>query len=196
MGNNGTGILVEAPQTRLLGCYVDWNDVVLVAPIQDVSVEDGFFLGGGEYGGGVLVLRTNGKQALIDGLSVAGNQWNNGGAEAMIWANEAAGAFTSVKSMTVADNMLQNGFVRKGTRVSKVLKLSNATQWKFDFSDALIFGSVDIQWVDYSVQIDDSDGFVEHAARTPVGATVMIETSQAVTATVYVTVDQSQNFEY
>ena len=195
-GNNGTGILVESPQNRILNCYLDWNDMVIAAPIHDISVEDTFFLGGGQYGGGVLVLRANTKNSIIDGLSIFDNQYCNGGSEAIIWVDESYGQFTSVKNMKVDNNLLQNGFVQKGTRASKSLKLTMQTQWKFDFSDVLIFPNIDIQWVDYTIVIDDSTSFVQHVARAPVGQTVMIETSEKVTATVYVTVDQAQNFNY
>ena len=98
--------------------------------------------------------------------------------------------------MKVEGNMLQNGFKQKGVRASKMLKLSDATQWKFDFSDELIFNNIDIEWISYTIQIDDETSFVQHTARPPVGKTVIIETSEKVSATVYVTVDQSQNFDY
>jgi len=40
---NGTGILIESHSIRLLDCYLDYNDLVLVAPIFMMSVENTFF---------------------------------------------------------------------------------------------------------------------------------------------------------
>ena len=175
---------------------MDWNDMVLVAPIQDITVQDGFFLGGGQYGGGVLVLRANTKSSIINGLSIGNNQFVNGGSESIVWVDTSYGDFISVKNMVIENSMLQNGFVQKGVRASKILSLTQATQWKFDFTNDLIFDNIDIEWISYSIQIDDSTSFVQHTARKPVGKTVMIETSEKVSATVYITVDQSQNFDY
>merc|ERR1719203_2170774 len=64
-GDGGIGFLIEATQTRLLACYYDGNDVILTAPIQTVSIEEGFFLGGAQ-----ILLRAADKNSMIDGLSI------------------------------------------------------------------------------------------------------------------------------
>ena len=51
---SGIGILSESTQNRFLACYYDGNDIIVKAPIETVSIEDGFFLGGSQ-----VVLQAN-----------------------------------------------------------------------------------------------------------------------------------------
>eukprot|EP01084_Bolivina_argentea_P078396 142241_1 len=198
-GNNGTGIKVESIQTRILNCYLDWNDLVIVAPIQEVSVEDSFFLEGCVH----LEPVTNSGSNIINGLSIFDNQYASwqGAKEYIIQLDTTYGKFQSVKNMFVGNNMLENGYKQNGVKASKSLKLTQATEWTFDFTAELIFdcNTIPIQWVDYTIQIDakgSTPQFVQHVATTPVGCKVSIFTSAKCDATVYVTVYQTQNFDY
>jgi hypothetical protein len=192
-GDGGIGILVESTQTRLIGCYYDGNDLILTAPIETVSQEQGFFLYDGR-----IILRANGAKSVVNGLSVTGNEFLYGGSAPILSLDESNGKFTSVSNMVIRDNMLQGGHVYHQPRISMSLTHTSSTSFVFDFSSGLLFdcSEIPIAWVDYTVQYNQANGFVSHALRQPNGAKVTIEFSAAVSATVYVTVDQSTNACY
>lgn len=93
------------------------------------------------------------------------------------------GAFPHPTGVVISDSM----GVAKTTRARASLHQSDATRWSFDFSEQLLFP--DIEQVVYSVVSDGQ--FFQHVARTPQGATVVVETSEAVDATVTVEVAQA-----
>merc|ERR1712048_928824 len=196
MGDGGIGFLIESTQTRLLACYYDGNDVVLTAPIQTVSIEDGFFLFGAQ-----VLLRATAKNSIIDGLSIVGNQFLYGGSLPIIGLDEdesgSGRQFVEVKQMIVRDNLLQSGHVYVQPRVSNSMTLSNARQFVFDFEGQLLFNAerIPFAWIDYSVQYND-DSFTPHALRRPNGTQVIVEFEQPTSASVYVTVDQSESASY
>lgn len=70
--SGGLGIVVDAPQTRLENCYLDYNSLVVVDP-QHVSVTDTFFLGGGN-----LVLKATKPNMTVHGLVVKDSIYNIG----------------------------------------------------------------------------------------------------------------------
>jgi hypothetical protein len=75
------------------------------------------------------------------------------------------------------------------TRASKQLRQNNTTRFEFDFSDSLIFGS--IQEVRYSLSLDAGQ-FARSAARFRTGEpTVTIETDEPVSGIAVVDVDES-----
>ena len=192
----GTGILLEREATniRLIGCYLDFNNLVLTRP-HDVSVFETFFLGGG-----TILLRANETNDEIRGLTISDSEYNDAGGTPTIMLDESNGnKFTSVIDMYVKGTMIQeNAFVVKSNAASKSLSLVDSTQWFFNFSDVLLFDeeNIGIQWVEYTFVLDnDNDdnngGIVKHMARKPVGLTVTVESSVACNATVYIKVDQS-----
>ena len=93
----------------------------------------------------------------------------------------------------------------------------NAKEWLFDLSDVLLFPHLPIHNVQYSIEIESEDAFARHASRPPQGMVrplvlsllllslvlvrplgvqvVRVVTDVAVTATVTITVDQSQHSE-
>lgn len=74
-----------------------------------------------------------------------------------------------------------------------MLRKENATEWRFDLSDVLLFTHLPIRTVQYSIEIEE--GFARHASRPPVRMVVRVVTDEPVTATVTITVDQSQHSE-
>ena len=152
-----------------------------------MSIEDGFFLEGSQ-----IVLEAAGKAAVIDGLSITGNQFLYGGTEPILRLDESNGQFGSVTQMTVRDNLIQSGHIFVQPRVSDSVTQSERTLYEFDFKKQLLFdtGVIEIAWVEYTVQYNDAS-FTPHALRRPNGTTVVVEFEQKTSATVYLTVDQS-----
>ena len=193
----GTGIFLDsgASQIRLIGCYLDFNDLVLVSPL-DVSVFETFLIGGG-----TVVLRANKTKDKIEGLTISDSQYHGAGTKGIptITLDESGGnKFVSVINMLVKGTMIQEkAFVVKSNAASKSLSLVDSTQWFFNFSDVLLFDgdTIGIQWVEYTFVLDNNDGtngaIVKHMARQPVGLTVTVESNVACNATVYMKVDQS-----
>jgi len=84
--------------------------------------------------------------------------------------------------------MYDNGYKIYGTRATAQQR-ATASSWVFNFSQVLLFSS--IQTVQYSIQVNSPNVFVQHASRPPDGLVVIVQTSSVVDATVIVTVDQS-----
>ena len=78
------------------------------------------------------------------------------------------------------------------TAVTRKLRLENATEWRFDFTDVLLFPHLPITTVQYSITIE-SEGFARHAARPAEGMVVRVVTDEPVTATVTIHVDQAEH---
>merc|ERR1712154_41208 len=161
--HNGTGVLVEGSiHARFMSMYLDYTDFVLTAPIRGINILDGYFLGGGT----ISLRAVNGSSNKVEDLNIVGCQWNDGTTppKAMIEVDESQGTFGSVEKVHIEDNLdIGDGYVQRGVRASKSLALKNATVWKFDFSDVLLFENAQIRWLEYSLQLDDDDqsvGFV------------------------------------
>ena len=197
----GIGILVDDNygQLRFIGCYFDYNDIVLVAPVHLISIQDTFFLGGAK-----VILQSNMHNASVTGLSIRDSQYVVGGYKngipSTVVLNETAGKFGVVKDVFIDDVMILNdGYKLKTSKYGMKLSLQNAQQWVFDFSDVLLFDveMVPIEWVDYTLQFDEIGNGVnvwdyKHILRKAEGMKVIIETNMPCNATVYVTVDQSK----
>lgn len=191
-GNNGTGILLNSGQNRLIGCYLDWDDLVITSP-QLTTVVDGFFLGGGR-----LRIAPKAANTAIDGLYVSGNQWMNYGGSAydtVVVDGSYGGTIGSVRDATIVGSMVPQGtpiHVKSTVATQSVTLSSPSTQWSFNFTGALAFDTsvAPIQRVSYSVMLD-GDAFARHTARKPLGGVVVVETDVPVTGTMTVTVDQS-----
>ena len=69
--DSGIGILIAAPdytQNRVVGCYLDYNDLVVLDPSLFVAV-DCFFL----CGGNIVIQAT--QKGVIQGLSIQDNEF-------------------------------------------------------------------------------------------------------------------------
>eukprot|EP00026_Physarum_polycephalum_P007760 Phypoly_transcript_07826.p1 GENE.Phypoly_transcript_07826~~Phypoly_transcript_07826.p1 ORF type:complete len:480 (+),score=49.66 Phypoly_transcript_07826:140-1579(+) len=182
--DGGIGILVDAPgytQNRLVGCYLDYNDIVAIDP-EHLTIVDGFFLCGGN-----IILRALTSGHVVQGLVVADNQFDGCGDQSII-LDQSQATFSAVVDTFIVDNMYANGYKIIGTSaVGQVT--AESSSFVFNFTEYLLFPF--IKKVQYSVQINTPGVFVQHASRPPTGLIVIVETSQKVNATVTVSVDQS-----
>ena len=134
-GNGGVGILNRESQNRFTGCYLDFNDLVL-ENAQQVTVSDGFFLGGGQ-----LVFAAPAAGSAIVATTVSGNVWydTNGAALAV---DETAGTWTSAQDLLVTGST-QPGAPRGVTVATKVLTVPLAS-WPADGAFTVDFSDVSV----------------------------------------------------
>ena len=149
-----------------------------------------------------MVLKATPELHEIKGLRVSGNTFRPaaGRGGPTIVLDETEASFSRIIDMTVAGNVYgidgpswDPNVTVASTRVTRSLRRVNSTEWRFDFSDILLFPT--IRRVQYSIEIEE-DGpgqacFARHASRPPKGNTVRVVTDVPVTATVTATVDQS-----
>eukprot|EP01084_Bolivina_argentea_P248866 416385_1 len=197
----GIGMLIETQSVRMLGNYLDYNDIILTAPMYMMSVINTFFLGGGK-----LVLKANSANSEIQSLNFIDSQYAIGNSPknySTIALDETNGKFKSINNLVmngieVSLYQWENGlgvsrYKYKSSNAKKQLTLKNSQSWFFDFSDVLIFGDdIGIQELQYSLNIESTskNKFVQSAASIN-NRTVTIETDQPCDATVFVSVDQS-----
>jgi hypothetical protein len=184
----GVGIAVNAPQVRLHGCYLDFNALVFSDPSR-VVVQESFFLGTN------AVFKAVQKDTL-EWIRFQGNTYAAKGPSI-----ELQGKFAGGTSVNIVDDIAGwepvgpppwgdlNRTQIKLTRARRSLRLNAATKWAFDFSDVLLLPTIDE--VTYSISLAAGSGFPRHAAREPVGTTVVVETDIPVTGTVVVEVAQA-----
>eukprot|EP00930_Biecheleria_cincta_P070339 TRINITY_DN5797_c0_g2_i1.p1 TRINITY_DN5797_c0_g2~~TRINITY_DN5797_c0_g2_i1.p1 ORF type:complete len:496 (-),score=73.70 TRINITY_DN5797_c0_g2_i1:41-1381(-) len=170
----GIGIAVNSYQTRVLGCYLDFNKLIIRNPSQTV-VESTFFLS-------TNALLKADQAWSIDGLRFRGNTYATDGPSI-----ELEGNFTASHSLDISDE-ISGGAILKLSRARRTLHQVNARIWAFDFSDVLLFPTIDE--IVYSFVSDDDAGFVRHVARKPQGTKVIVETDVAATGTVTIDVRQ------
>lgn len=179
----GVGIQIGGPDSpfnnhndnRLIGCYLDYNTLDLYDPSHTI-VESSMFLGTH------AILHAMNRtdrwgDATIEGLVMRYNTFTTGKSIVL------DGSFKTTNTVVISDNINA-----KTTRARKSLTQAASTRWEFDFTDALVFPTID--QVQYSVT-SDSAAFVQHFARTPQGAKVVVETSTPVDATVVVEAAQA-----
>ena len=94
----------------------------------------------------------------------------------------------TIEGALIEGNYFRGGGPARGTRATRALTQKAATQWAFDFCDALVFGQIAVV---RSVTIQAASGFARAAARPAQNCTVLVETSEPVTGTVVVEVDSS-----
>lgn len=132
----------------------------------------------------------------VHGLRIVGSLFESSDGNRSVVLDERQRKFTNL-----TDTLIEKGAARLqlsgpgrqlvGTRASKQLHRSNTTRFQFDFSDSLIFGS--IQEVRYSLSLEAGQ-FARSAARWTIGEpTVTIETDEPVSGIAVVDVDESMN---
>lgn len=174
----GTGIAVNAPLTRLLGCYLDYNKLVIKDPAF-VTMESTFFLETH------TVLQAD-KQSFINELRLWGNTYV---ATTKGVSIELNGTFTG-GSVEIWGETGQGVVQLKSVSARRSLHQQNATKWTFDFSDVLLLPAID--QVVYSFVSDGDVDFVQHVARSPAGRAVTVETDKRASGTVTIDVSQAQ----
>lgn len=190
-GNGGTGIQVNGGQNRFDSIYLDWTNLVMTVA-QANTVVDSFFLCGGH-----LVLQPQKGKDVVDGVYFAGNVFScvDQGESVTITINTTAGDIASVNDMVVAGTVMNGGFTSASPSASLVITATQPTKtWTADFSKTLLFdtATVPIKSVQYSF-ILPTGTFVRHAARPANGAIVTVETEEATTGTLTISVDQSSH---
>eukprot|EP01084_Bolivina_argentea_P091131 164081_1 len=197
--HNDTGILIDSSiHSRIVNCYLDFTHLVIATHIRGIIIQDTYFLGGGT----IVIQTTNNSSNQVEDLSIVNNLYNKGNGKTVnpiIKIDDTIGPITRLKNIIIRDNIIiSDGYVQNGVHCSKALSLKNSTKWIFNFEDVLIFKNMDIQWMSYSVELNSGENvaFFQHIAQKINGTTVMVKTSQNVDAIVYMSVDQSKNFDY
>jgi hypothetical protein len=201
-GNNGTGILVNTSQARLVNVYLDWTDLRIVAPppgtaggLARVTVTDSFFLCGGR----IQLLNTDPTRSsdadgiLIDGAQFIVSYCHFSGFNAV----EAVGLWGGqITDVTVQGILAEPGVGVTSTVMTTTVSSATPTK-KFtaNFTSLLLFdvSRVPIQTVTYALVLADGATPVPaHAVRPIEGGIVTVETSSPVAGSVTITVDQSK----
>jgi hypothetical protein len=120
--------------------------------------------------------------AIGPGLTITNNLFRGGN----IYSTNTSAGPVVVRGTQIASNSFTGG--GGGSRAALALTQTAATQWAFDFCDALIFPTIARV---SSITVSTASGFPVAVARPPVGCTLLVETSVAVTGTVSVEVDSS-----
>ncbi|KAI4297833.1 hypothetical protein L6164_037698 [Bauhinia variegata] len=181
-GFGGTGIYLKLPgltQTRIVNSYMDYTGIVAEDPVQ-LHISSSFFLGDGN----IVLKSING---VANGVSIVNNMFSgsDNGVE-IVKLDQSNGPFKQVDQVFVDRNFVR-GMNTKAT-VAKVSKKGNGTSWTLDFNNILLFPNL-IRHVQYSLSAI-GNGFPVHALRNVSENRIVIETNEAVTANVFVTVDQ------
>ncbi|XP_061366517.1 polygalacturonase QRT3-like [Gastrolobium bilobum] len=182
-GFGGTGIYLKLPgltQTRIVNSYMDYTKIVVEDPVQ-VHISSSFFLGDAN-----IVLKS--IKGVVNGLSIVDNMFSglNNGVE-IVKLDQSNSPFNQIDQVFVARNIVK-GMNLKATS-AKMSMHGNGTSWIGDFNKILLFPNL-IKHVQYSLSTTSST-FPNHALRNVSGNRIVIETDEAVTANVFVTVDQS-----
>ena len=188
---------METDGVRIAHCYMDYNDIVLNAPIDDIEVHDTFLLGGG-----TLMLRATSPKSEILSLNFRDSQYKIGSENvhnvSTITLDESNGnKFTKVYNFVVDGIMDKNGaYSYKSPNFETSMYLKNATKWVFDFTDILLFDNIGINKLEYNFIFENENfasKFIQHSAIIDKenNQTVIIETNYPCDAKVYIKVDQS-----
>ncbi|MED6137337.1 hypothetical protein PIB30_064068 [Stylosanthes scabra] len=181
-GFGGTGIYLKLPgltQTRIVNCYMDYTNIVAEDPVQ-IHISSSFFLGDAN----VVLKSING---VANGVTIVDNMFSgsNSGVE-IVKVDESNRGFDKIEQVFVDGNIVK-GMNLKATS-AKLSLHGNGTLWKADFNDVLVFRNR-IEHVQYSVSAMGNT-FPKHAVRNVSENCVVIETSEQVSGSVFVTVDQ------
>ncbi|KAL2335426.1 hypothetical protein Fmac_016639 [Flemingia macrophylla] len=184
-GFGGTGIYLKLPgltQTRIVNSYMDYTDIVAEDPVQ-LHISSSFFLGDAN-----IVLKS--VKGVVNGLNIVDNMFSglNNGVD-MVKLDQSDSAFTQIDQVFVARNVVK-GMNLKAT-AAKLSMHGNGTSWTVDFSKVLLFPNL-IKHVVYSLSANGNT-FPNHALRNVSRNRVVIETDEAVSANVFVTVDQGSS---
>ncbi|ESW23341.1 hypothetical protein PHAVU_004G038700 [Phaseolus vulgaris] len=182
-GFGGTGIYLKLPgltQTRIVNSYMDYTNIVAEDPVQ-LHISSSFFLGDAN-----IVLKS--VKGVVNGLNIVDNMFSglNHGVD-MVKLDQSNSPFNQIDQVFVARNVVK-GMNLKAT-VAKMSMQGNGTSWAADFSKLLLFPNL-IKHVVYSL-IANGNSFPNHVLRNVSQNRVVIETDEAVTASVFVAVDQS-----
>ncbi|KAK7262290.1 hypothetical protein RJT34_29856 [Clitoria ternatea] len=178
----GTGIYLKLPgltQTRIVNSYMDYTNIVVEDPVQ-LHISSSFFLGDAN-----IVLKS--IKGIVNGLNIVDNMFSGSNHWVdIVKLDQSNGKFGQIDQVFVARNVVK-GMNLKATS-AKMSMNGNGTSWIADFNKVLLFPNL-IKHVQYSLSANGTT-FPNHALRNVSENRVVIETDVAVTASVFVRVDQ------
>jgi len=182
-GFGGTGIYLKLPgltQTRIVNSYMDYTNIVAEDPVQ-LHISSSFFLGDAS-----IVLKS--VKGVVNGLNIVDNMFSglDHGVD-MVKLDQSNRPFDQIDQVFVARNVVK-GMNLKAT-TAKMSVHGNGTSWSADFSKLLLFPNL-IKHVVYTL-VANGNTFPNHVLRNVSQNRVVIEADEAVTANVFVAVDQS-----
>lgn len=187
-GFGGTGIYLKMPgltQTRIVNSYMDYTSIVAEDPVQ-LHISSSFFLGDG-----FIVLKS--VNGVANGVSIVDNMFSgsNRGID-IVQLDQANGPFNQI-GQVVVDRNVAKGMNVKAT-MARGSAQGNGTSWTVDFSPVLLFPNL-IKHVQYTLSAVAGGGssFPSHALRNISDNRVVVETNEAVSGNVFVTVDQGMS---
>lgn len=182
-GFGGTGIYLKLPgltQTRIVNSYMDYTSIVAEDPVQ-LHISSTFFLGDAN----VVLKSING---VVNGVNIVDNMFSGSDKGVnIVQLDQSNGKFEGVGEVVV-DRNVAKGMHMKST-IARVCVQGNGTSFTADFNDMLLFPNL-IKHVQYSLSVTES-AFTSHALTNVSENRVVVETSEAVLANLYVEVDQS-----
>jgi len=183
---NGGGVAISIDgsydvQDRIVNCYLDYSTLQITNP-KFVLVQGNFF-----YNSHAVLVG-----AKLEGLVMKQNIYSMnqyGGNRSIVLQSLSVPTCKDVVIMEDIDGQQTGGtHTIYRTSIQQSLYHWQSKKWQFDFSNALLLPHIDT--VTYSLTLDEGSALVAHAARTPNGTTVIVETAQAVSGTVTMTVSQ------
>lgn len=183
-GFGGTGIYLKMPgltQTRIVNSYMDYTTIVAEDPVQ-LHISSSFFLGDG-----FILLKS--IKGVANGISIVDNMFSgsNKGVD-IVQLDQANGPFSEI-GQVVVDRNVAKGMNVKATMARGSVQ-GNGSSWTVDFSPVLLFPNL-IKHVQYTFSAGGGgSSFPTHALRNMTGNRVVVESSEAVSGNVFVTVDQ------
>ena len=179
----GTAIKIDGSydvQDRIVNCYLDYSTLEVVNP-KFVLVQGNFFYE---------------THAVLVGQSIQGFVMREniyslndyGGNVSIVLADKNATCHNVVIEDDIYAQQNSNPVQLLRTVSRKSLYLQNATSWRVDFSDTLLFNGID--QIQYSLVLDSDSPLVSRAARQVSDTAVQVETSSPISATVHVSVRQ------
>ncbi|KAF2299620.1 hypothetical protein GH714_000358 [Hevea brasiliensis] len=180
----GTGIYLKLPnltQTRILNCYLDYTRIIAEDPNQ-LTITNSFFLGDA-----YIVLKS--VKGIAKRITIVDNMFSgsNKGID-IVQLEQSSVPFKEIDQVVVDRNNVQGMNIR-ATNARKSVQ-GNGTSWSVDFSPILLFPDL-INHVQYSLRVN-GNSFPNFALRNVSENKVVIESNIAVTARVFVMVNQAQ----
>ncbi|CAB4307210.1 unnamed protein product [Prunus armeniaca] len=181
-GFGGTGIYLRLPgltQTRIVNSYLDYTGIVAEDPVQ-LDISNTFFLGDA-----YIVLKS--IKGVANGVNIVNNMFSGSNkGVGIVQLDQSKGPFKDIGQIVVDRNNAR-GMNIKST-VGRRSVQGNGTSWTIDFNPVLLFPNL-IKHVQYTLSTG-GNAFPNHALRNVSNNRVVIESSVAVPASVFATVDQ------
>lgn len=181
-GFGGTGIYLKTPgltQTRIVNSYLDFTGIVAEDPVQ-LTISNSFFLGDA-----YILLKS--IKGVVNGVNIVDNMFSGSdkGID-IVQLDQSNGPFNQIDQVLIDKNNLR-GMKHKAT-VARGSVRGNGSSWTADFNSVLVFPNL-ITHVQYTF-ITDGSSYPVHALRNISGNKVVIQSDEAVPASVYITADQ------